>query len=209
MYLKKKIAKLVNDLVLTEYVDFQAYQLSGGNKRKLCLAIAMIGEPLIVLLDEPTTGVDPMAKRIIWGSIQSICENNKNRSVILTSHSMEECEALTHRLTIMVEGSLRCIGTKQHLKKKFSHGYIVSVSLKNNSQELLNEVFRRLDEKFKARLLERQHNHATFTIDQGNKVGEIFAFMETLYSYIEDYGLQQTTIEQIFLQNVDSQHVTY
>jgi len=205
----KKIAKMMDELVLHEYVDVKAHALSGGNKRKLCLAIALIGEPLVVLLDEPTTGVDPMAKRHIWSSIQSICDDNKNRSVVLTSHSMEECEALAHRLTIMVDGGLRCIGTKQHLKNKFSHGYIVSISLKNNTNELLNDIHSKLIAKFRAKLLERQQSHVKFSIEEGHKVGDIFSFMETLYPDIEDYGLQQTTIEQIFLQNVGSQHIVY
>jgi len=200
---------LTRELVLNEYLDVRAHALSGGTKRKLCLAIALIGNPLIVLLDEPTTGVDPMARRHIWNNIQAICENDKSRSVVLTSHSMEECEALTHRLTIMVDGNLRCIGTKQHLKSKFSHGYIIAVSLKNNSDLLFNDVYTQLVGKFQAKLIERQHTHVTFNIPEGCKVGEAFAFMETLLSKIDDYSLQQTTIEQIFLQNVNSQFATF
>jgi len=169
----------------------------------------MIGEPLVCLLDEPTTGVDPMARRQIWNSIQSICNDNNERSVVLTSHSMEECEALTHRLTIMVAGRLRCIGTKQHLKNKFSHGYIATLTLKDNSENLYQLINASLNDKFQAKLFERQGNRVSYTIETKYKIGDIFAFLQSLYPNIDDHTLSQTTIEQIFLQNADSKYVQF
>ena len=118
------------------------FRCSGGNKRKLCTAIALIGNPPIVLLDEPTTGLDPTTKRYLWDVLTGIIQ--EGRSIVLTSHryaliratsdtimhclllrcmcaitcSMEECEALCTRLAIMVNGSFRCLGSVQHLKNK-------------------------------------------------------------------------------------------
>ena len=89
---------------------------SGGNKRKLSTAIALVGNPPIVLLDEPTTGMDPTTRRYLWNVLTAVVE--EGGSIVLTSHSMEECEALCTRLTIMVNGSFKCLGSIQHLKNK-------------------------------------------------------------------------------------------
>ena len=103
-----------------------AYRLagdySGGNKRKLSVACAMIGQPSIIFLDEPSTGMDPVARRFMWSVINDICCQG-NTSVILATHSMEECEALCQRIGIMVGGRFRCLGSAQHLKSKFGLGY--------------------------------------------------------------------------------------
>ncbi|XP_012590443.1 PREDICTED: ATP-binding cassette sub-family A member 2-like, partial [Condylura cristata] len=89
-------------LELTKYADRPAGTYSGGNKRKLSTAIALIGYPSFIFLDEPTTGMDPKARRFLWNLILELIKTG--RSVVLTSHSMEECEALCTRLAIMVNG---------------------------------------------------------------------------------------------------------
>jgi ATP-binding cassette subfamily A (ABC1) protein 3 len=68
---------------------------SGGNKRKLSVAIAMIGNPPVIFLDEPSTGVDPAARRFMWDVISRISSVRKTTSIVLTTHSMEEAEALS------------------------------------------------------------------------------------------------------------------
>lgn len=109
---------------------------SGGMKRRLSLACATIGRPQIVFLDECTTGVDPVARREIWHMIsdmvtgQNLSQDEKT-SVVLTTHSMEECEALCPRIGIMANGKLRCLGSAQHLKTKFGQGYQVEMKVKN------------------------------------------------------------------------------
>lgn len=77
-----------------------AGSLSGGNKRKLSVAIALIGEPAIVFLDEPSTGMDPLARRFMWDVISRISTLDGKCSVVLTTHSMEEAEALCTRIGI-------------------------------------------------------------------------------------------------------------
>uniref|UniRef100_H3CTK4 ATP-binding cassette, sub-family A (ABC1), member 4a n=1 Tax=Tetraodon nigroviridis TaxID=99883 RepID=H3CTK4_TETNG len=106
----------IQKLGLSEDADRSAGTYSGGNRRKLSTAVAMIGCPVLVLLDEPTTGMDPLSRRFLWNSIMSVIQDG--RAVVLTSHSMEECEALCTRLAIMVNGSFKCLGTIQHLKYK-------------------------------------------------------------------------------------------
>ena len=108
---------------LTEYWKRAAGKLSGGNKRKLNVALAMIGNPPVVFLDEPSAGMDPQARWFMWKVIAKISTMRKNSAVILTTHSMEEAEALSTKMGIMVDGEFKCFGSKQHIKSKFGTGY--------------------------------------------------------------------------------------
>jgi len=96
---------------LLKFEGVLAGRLSGGNKRKLSVSIAMLGNPPIVFLDEPSTGMDPEARRFMWDVISRISTERKRSSIILTTHSMEEAEALSTSIGIMVDGELRCIGS--------------------------------------------------------------------------------------------------
>ena len=104
---------------LRKFENVVAGTYSGGNKRKLSVAIAMLGNPPIVFLDEPSTGMDPHARRFMWTVISRISTLRKRSSVILTTHSMEEAEALSTKMGIMVNGELKCLGSVQHIKNKF------------------------------------------------------------------------------------------
>lgn len=121
-YITSISLKLANDLNFMQHLDKKVKEYSGGNKRKLSTAVSLIGNPVVVYLDEPTTGMDPGAKRQLWNMVCKI--RNSGKSIILTSHSMEECEALCTRLAIMVNGEFKCIGSSQYLKNKFSKGNV-------------------------------------------------------------------------------------
>lgn len=120
--------KLATDLNFIKHIDKNVKEYSGGNKRKISTAIALIGNPVVIYLDEPTTGMDPGAKRKLWDMICKVRKTGK--SIVLTSHSMDECEALCTRLAIMVNGEFKCLGSVQHLKNKFSKGYTLTIKLK-------------------------------------------------------------------------------
>ena len=97
-----------------KYKSTKCQGLSGGTRRKLCAAIAFMGNPQLILMDEPTSGMDALTKRLVWAQIQNkISSAHPKVSIILTSHSMEECEVLCSRLAIMVEGKFRCLGTNK------------------------------------------------------------------------------------------------
>ena len=112
---------LIHKLYLGKHADKPSKTYSGGNKRKLSVATALVGAPQIILLDEPTTGMDPGSRRFLWNVILGLVD--EGCSLVLTTHSMEECEALCTRLTIMVSGKFRCLGSPQHLKDRFGSGY--------------------------------------------------------------------------------------
>lgn len=125
--------QLAADLNFIKHLDKQAKAYSGGNKRKLSTAIALLGDPAVVYLDEPTSGMDPGARRQLWNVVSKTRKQGK--SVILTSHSMEECEALCTRLAIMVNGEFKCLGSPQHLKSKFSKGFLLIIKVSRKDLE--------------------------------------------------------------------------
>jgi len=126
---------------LTEHRDKPAGTLSGGNKRKLSVAIAIIGNPPIILLDEPSAGMDPEARRFMWSVVAKISQRDKKSAVILTTHSMEEAEALSTKMGIMVRGGIfRCFGSSQHIKNKFATGYEMEIKIKKANYDQLNEL---------------------------------------------------------------------
>ena len=106
------VAKSIHELNLRDHKDKLAGNLSGGNKRKLAVAIALIGNPPIILLDEPSAGMDPEARRFMWTVVEKISQKDKRSAVLLTTHSMEEAEALSTKMGIMVRGGIfRCMGS--------------------------------------------------------------------------------------------------
>ncbi|CAF3802676.1 unnamed protein product, partial [Rotaria sordida] len=132
------VSNMISLFLLDEYVNNYTHQLSGGTKRRLHAAIALIGPPLVAILDEPTTGVDPYAQQ----QIQEVLLNavKSQMTIILTSHSMDECERVCNRLGIMESGQLACLGTIQHLKSKFRQGYTINIELRSepNNQSPLS-----------------------------------------------------------------------
>ncbi|KAF8768213.1 ATP-binding cassette sub-family A member 3 like protein [Argiope bruennichi] len=137
--LEERINKLIKMTDLTKHADKQTRFYSGGNKRKLSVAIALIGSPPLILLDEPTAGVDPVSRRKIWG-ILAQARNNTGAAILLTTHSMEESEALCNRLAIMVNGRFRCLGSIQQLKTKYGQGYTLIIKMKREDQENIESI---------------------------------------------------------------------
>jgi len=123
---RKRVEGLIKGVGLTEFADRMAEKLSGGNKRKLSLAIALIGDPKVVLLDEPSSGMDPLAKRNMWRTLEKF---RHGRSILLTTHSMEEADALASRVGVIAK-TLLDIGTTQHLRDKHGQGFHIHVVMK-------------------------------------------------------------------------------
>ena len=89
--------------------------LSGGNKRKMCVAMAMIGNPKVAFFDEPSAGVDPISRRFLWKSL-SAATASKKTAMVLTTHSMNEAESLCSRIGILIKGQFVCLDTPKALK---------------------------------------------------------------------------------------------
>uniref|UniRef100_A0A1I8H3B5 ABC transporter domain-containing protein n=2 Tax=Macrostomum lignano TaxID=282301 RepID=A0A1I8H3B5_9PLAT len=128
---------LMQSLGLAQHCDKQAGQLSGGNKRRLCLAIAMLGNPALIVIDEASTGVDPENKRFIWGAIRRMV--HQQRSVIVTTHSMEEVEALCSRVGIMNKGRMISVGTVQQLQSRHGDAYTLELLLAPDGESAVRQ----------------------------------------------------------------------
>ncbi len=132
--------RAIRQLDLENHRKKLAGTLSGGNKRKLCVAMAIVGSPPIILLDEPSAGMDPEARRFMWRVVGKIA-SDKTSAVILTTHSMEEAEALSSKMGIMVKGGIfKCFGTPQHIKDKFGTGFVIEIKAQQPIPEEVDEV---------------------------------------------------------------------
>jgi len=120
------------EIGLEDFFHVTSAALSGGNKRKLCVASALCGNPKFLVLDEPTSGMDPNARRKTWDVLR---QRRFGRSILLCTHFMDEAEILSDRIAIMKEGALRCSGSPSFLKDKFSVGYNFTVVLETPETE--------------------------------------------------------------------------
>jgi ABC-type multidrug transport system ATPase subunit len=207
-----KVQALVKDTIekmeLTPYARRLAGQLSGGMKRKLCVAIAIIGDPDVVMLDEPSAGLDPVSRRNLWDTLLATMAN---RAVVLTTHSMEEAEALCTRIGIMVKGQLQALGTPQHLKTKFGSGYELILKL-DPSKGATDDPLRVktvmdfiLGLYADAQLISDNGGLLTFMVPGGSiKVGAAFEALENNCPRlgVSDYCVAQPTLEQVFVRTV-------
>uniref|UniRef100_A0A672MP12 P-type phospholipid transporter n=1 Tax=Sinocyclocheilus grahami TaxID=75366 RepID=A0A672MP12_SINGR len=190
----------IRKLGLMKYVDKAAGSYSGGNMRKLSTAMALIGGPPVVFLDEPTTGMDPKARRALWNCILSIIK--EGRSVVLTSHSMEECEALCTRMAIMVNGRFRCLGSVQHLKNKFGDGYTIILRVAGADPQL-QPVIEFIERELPGSTLKEKHrNMLQYQLPSSlTSLARIFNILSKNKEqlHIEDYSVSQTTLDQVFV----------
>eukprot|EP01119_Soliformovum_irregulare_P017046 TRINITY_DN5019_c0_g1_i1.p1 TRINITY_DN5019_c0_g1~~TRINITY_DN5019_c0_g1_i1.p1 ORF type:complete len:1613 (+),score=493.75 TRINITY_DN5019_c0_g1_i1:36-4841(+) len=180
---------------IVEHQHKPTKEYSGGTKRKLSVGLALISNPKIVYLDEPSAGIDPASKHFLWDVIR---HDMRHRATVLTTHSMEEAQALCPRITIMVNGNLQCIGSAQHLKSRFGSGYDLEV--KANGDE---DIRRAIEEAFPSSQLEESLNgHLRYHIPKvGMPISRVFAILVDLMEEhsIEDYAASQTTLEQVFI----------
>ena len=200
---------LMERLTLTPHSEKTTESLSGGNKRKLSLGIALIGDPELLLIDESSSGLDALAKRKLWNLISDV---SKGKTVMSTTHNMEEAEALGTRVGIMANGRLLCLGSVQALKSKFLDGYTVDVFCQcEASVEEIDAVTDRIlsDVLVGSRLLERHGRFLRFDVPSlsSTGLGSTFRHMQVMKGSgeckIENYSIQQCTLEQVFVKLVN------
>ncbi|KAF8564879.1 hypothetical protein P879_06099 [Paragonimus westermani] len=193
------VSTLLNDMGLAPHADKVAGAYSGGNRRKLSTAIAILGDPQVIFLDEPTSGMDPLAKRFLWDQIIRLIKSGK--SVLLTSHSMEECEALCDRLGIMANGQFRCLGSVQQLKNKFGNGYTAELRI-SESPESADQVRHTLQTEFPQLTVNNTQTKCyEYQFPQRVQLARLFETLNRLRigGLIEQYSVKQTTLDQVFV----------
>ncbi|XP_062287286.1 glucosylceramide transporter ABCA12 [Scomber scombrus] len=201
---KNEIDKVVDYLLKRLQLNYHRNVItdgySCGTRRKLSTALALVGHPQILLLDEPSSGMDPRTKRHLW---RIISEEVKGKcAVVLTSHSMEECEALCSRLAIMVKGQFRCLGSLQHIKNRFGSGFTVKMYLSNavGDAEAITGFMQR---RFPSTYLKDQHSNMVeyhVPVAPGG-VADIFDQLESNKNalQIKHFSVSQTTLDEVFI----------
>jgi ABC-2 type transport system ATP-binding protein len=117
-------------------------QLSGGQRQRLAVACALVGDPELLFLDEPTTGLDPQSRRQLWDVINAF--RTANRSVMLTTHYMDEAERLCDRVAIVDQGKIIALGTPRELIAQVGGEHVIEFSVRENGQPLEPERLKQL-----------------------------------------------------------------
>eukprot|EP00698_Gefionella_okellyi_P014083 TRINITY_DN3887_c0_g1_i1.p1 TRINITY_DN3887_c0_g1~~TRINITY_DN3887_c0_g1_i1.p1 ORF type:complete len:832 (-),score=163.75 TRINITY_DN3887_c0_g1_i1:339-2834(-) len=181
---------------LTSAANQPAGTYSGGMKRRLSVAVACIGDPKIIYMDEPTTGLDPVSRNEVWDVVQKV---KTGKVIILTTHNMEEADVLADRVAVLSAGRLKCVGNPLHLKQKFGRGYRITVVV---------------DEAEVEHMLTTVHQYAPSAAIESSTAGSVtlsvplhhadelpvlFNALERGLIPVRDWGLSHTTLEDVFL----------
>ena len=231
------VREVIRGVGLEAFSNRMAAKLSGGNKRKLSLAIALTGGPTVLLLDEPSSGMDVISKRVMWRTLASI---NPGRSLVLTTHSMEEADALANRAGIMAKKML-ALGTSDYLRRKHGdryHVHLITRTAPHTTSEEMDRIKAWVIEHFDGAQVEQKtyHGQLRFSVpahtnrnisskgetsfksnmvDTGSKntvtsgIGSLFTLLESQKEQLgfEYYSVSQTTLDQVFLSIVGKHNI--
>ncbi|EGD78617.1 hypothetical protein PTSG_11760 [Salpingoeca rosetta] len=192
--LKRKQLSLLS---IEEHEKKQAKQLSGGTQRKLSVAISLINSPDVCLLDEPSTGLDPQSRRVLWNVIK---RRLRSTAAVLTTHSMEEAEALCNKIAIMVKGRLVCFGSPTHLKNTYGSGYTLEIKTRAAATERVHAFVR--ENLPNAKQEETFSGFLSYQLEiTDTDLADVFTLLEKHKTElsISEYALSQSTLEQVFL----------
>ena len=210
------VARVMREFGVEEHANKWTMKLSGGTRRKLMAAIALACEPRVCFLDEPTTGVDVGTRQFLWERIRA--KGRRGCALILTTHYMEEADALAQRVGIMVNGKLKVLGSPQHLKSTHGGGYRIELkgpaATAEQATALVHSLFpdcAQLDLRGGYQVFEVGKEKVSApggTRDALFALGPVFSALDQAKADlgIESYTLSQTTLEQVFL-NISSEQL--
>lgn len=196
---EEKVDQAIRDVALFEKRNVLSKNLSGGMKRKLSVAMAFCGGSKVVLLDEPTSGMDPFSRRFTWNVIR---QYRRDRCIILTTHFMDEAEILGDRIAIMAEGQLRCAGSALFLKKKYGVGYQLVIEKERGADG--NELQKIVEGNVAdASLLSNVGSELSYQLPMASvsKFGPMFDGLDQQVEKksVSSYGVSVTTLDEVFL----------
>ncbi len=184
--------ELIDALGLGERRNARSQELSGGQRQRLAVALALVNDPEIVFLDEPTTGLDPAARRSLWTLIEEL--KSTGRSVLLTTHYMEEAEVLCDRLAIMDHGHILESGTVEELVSRHFRDRAVRF---DRAEGLEAESLRTLPGV--SSLKEDDAETVLYTSDVGATIGALLAAAEARGVEPQNLGIRRASLEDVFL----------
>ncbi|KAF4403201.1 hypothetical protein G4B88_027972 [Cannabis sativa] len=177
--------------------DKTAGKYSGGMKRRLSVAISLIGDPKVVYMDEPSTGLDPASRNNLWNVVKRA---KQERAIILTTHSMEEAEVLCDRLGIFVDGSLQCIGNPKELKGRYGGSYVFTMTTSSNHEQEVESLVRKLSPN--ANKIYHLSGTQKFELPKHEvRIADVFQAVQIAKSKftVFAWGLADTTLEDVFI----------
>lgn len=192
-----RVKKLLSDLFLVEKADTIVSKLSGGMKRRLNLALSVVHEPEVVVLDEPSEGLDPQSRRVLWNYIRAL-RDEEGKTVILTTHIMDEADQLSDRIAIIDHGKLIRLDTPENLKKEIGEGDVVDMKISDTSrnQDLINEL---ANEKDVISVVEVKGRINIRALNAVAKLPMMMQTVEKLDVQVEDISVRQNTLEDVFI----------
>jgi ABC-type multidrug transport system ATPase subunit len=201
--LQESIDFFAHTLQLTHMLDNRAGDLSGGQKRKLCISLSLLGNPPIVIMDEPTAGVDVQARQLIWKTIASL----ESTTSLITSHALEEAEAVSSRLFIVSQGKIPFCGTSTELRNKYQCGYLLRVQGGPDSIKQVLELAQ--SHVPSAKQTEDRDDTIAMPVDAA-----VPAFLTHLQENLEQYGVTAYSfsveqLEDMLLKLIQSDEAAY
>lgn len=178
--------------------DKQVRKYSGGMKRRLSVAISFIGDPLVVYLDEPSTGLDPASRQNLWSVVK---QAKRDRGIILTTHSMEEASVLCDRLGIFVDGTLVCVGHPKALTSRYGGYLVFTVTVPPAEEQQADALVRRLSPG--ARLTYALGGTRKYELPTNEvTLPAVFDAMSAAKQQLTvlDWGIANATLEEVFIQ---------
>jgi ABC-2 type transport system ATP-binding protein len=193
----ERAEEMLEDLKLTDKKDVLAINLSGGMKRRLNVAMALIHDPEIAVLDEPTAGLDPQSKLVVTEYIGGLKET-KRLTVILTTHEMEIADQLSDRVAIIDQGKLLVLDTPENLTERVGKGDIVEITLNDKTK---NKIAREALEDLEGiqEVNEIREKIVVKALDAVNKFPNIFRLLERNNVSVLDVSLRKNSLEDVFI----------
>jgi len=193
--LEENLEYYIKVMSLEDHVKKKSAILSGGNKRKLCVSNALIGSPAMQCFDEPSTGLDPLARKALYTTLTQNLQY-RNSSIILTTHSMPEAENLCHKIGILVNGRFVCFGSTPYLKNKYGQGYKIEVK---RSKDFGGDLTQLLTSVCPTATLVGQDQYQVPLA--GFSFSNAFTSLENMKNQkiIDDFSIYNTTLEQVFI----------
>jgi ABC-type multidrug transport system ATPase subunit len=191
--LNARVEALMSQLLLASCQNSRADSLSGGQKRKLCVAIALLANPPILILDEPTAGVDFQSRQLIWKVIAA----RIGSATFLTSHALEEAESVCNKIFVLRHGQLVFQGSATELRRRFNCGYVLKVV----DEDFDAEGFKSLIATFIPEVDQIALRHGTFVIPVDDRVGTLLASVEERKADfgVTDYTFAVESLDEVFL----------
>lgn len=187
----------LEQLSLGDVVDARIDSFSGGMRRRVSVALAAMGEPRVIFLDEPSTGLDPLSRRRVWDAVERL---KVGRVIVLTTHSMHEADVLADRIAILADGVVRVTGTPLELKRRHGAGFRVRVTAVTEARvrELVERVRARLPS---SRLVAASGCSLLFELPaaRGDELVAFAAWLDDGHESVVDWSLADTSLEDVFL----------